>query len=131
MKIDKMPYASGTFTFSADQQINGTYDIDLSGSENPAFTVETASDEAGKSVAITFDGAVAGESGVFYPRSHGRPHQCGGEHFGSGWRQQDHHSLRKYHIDRAMLKAMLSQGRGRWFDYGWLGYGCGYRNRLW
>lgn len=64
VKIDKMPSASGTFTFSADQKINGTYDADLSNSE-PAFTVLDASDDNG-TVTITFEGATVGESGVFY-----------------------------------------------------------------
>lgn len=65
VKIDNMPSASGTFTFSADQQINGKYTADLSNSE-PAFTAADTSTESEKSVTITFDGATVGESGVFY-----------------------------------------------------------------
>lgn len=65
VKIDKMPSASGKVTFSADQKINGTYDIELSGSE-PKFEALAASTESEKSVTITFGGATAGEPGVFY-----------------------------------------------------------------
>lgn len=107
VKIDKMPYASGTLTFSADQQINGTYDIDLSGSENPAFTVETASDEAGKSVAITFDGAVAGESGVFYiPVPTGDYTNVAVSISDQDGGNRIIIPCGNYHIDRAMLKAL-------------------------
>lgn len=60
-----MPLASGKVTFSADQRINGTYDVELSGSE-PKFEAAAASTESEKSVTITFEGATAGESGVFY-----------------------------------------------------------------
>lgn len=65
VKIDKMPLESGKVTFSADQKINGTYDIELSGSE-PKFKAVAASTESEKSVTITFEGATTGESGVFY-----------------------------------------------------------------
>ena len=66
VKIDKMPSASGTFTFSADQKINGTYEgIRLSATE-PEIEATDPSTESEKSVTITFDGATVGESGVFY-----------------------------------------------------------------
>lgn len=65
VKIDKMPSVSGKVTFSADQRINGTYDVELFGSE-PKFEAAAASTESEKSVTITFEGATAGESGVFY-----------------------------------------------------------------
>lgn len=109
VKIDKMPSASGTFTFSADQNIYGTYHIDLSGSENPAFTVDAAlsAGTTGKSVTITFDGATVGESGVFYiPVPTGDytnvtvsvSDQDGGNKISI--------PCGNFHIDRAMLKAL-------------------------
>ncbi len=99
VKIDKMPSASGTFTFSADQKINGTYDANLSNSE-PAFTAVNASDGDG-TVTITFEGATVGESGVFYvPVPTGDytnvTVSVGGMSIPCG----------NFQIDRAMLKAL-------------------------
>lgn len=65
VKIDEMPSASGKVTFSADQKINGTYDVELSGSE-PKFEAVAASTESEKSVTITFEGATTDAPGVFY-----------------------------------------------------------------
>lgn len=65
IKIPKMP-SSGTLTFTTDQKITGEFTADLSaGDAEPALSTVDASG-SGNSVTITFSGATADASGVFY-----------------------------------------------------------------
>lgn len=64
IKIPKMP-ASGTLTFSTDQQITGEFTTDLSASGEPVLSTAVASG-SNNSVEIKFSNATADASGVFY-----------------------------------------------------------------
>lgn len=65
IRIDKMPYESGTLTVSADQQLSGDFSVDLS--ESDAAIATKAPDVAvDKQVTFTFSGATKNGVGVFY-----------------------------------------------------------------
>ncbi len=66
IRIDKMPFTSGTLTVTADQQLSGNFTVsDLTAT---APVIATSSTEAAddKQVTFTFSGATADGVGVFY-----------------------------------------------------------------
>ncbi len=65
IRIDAMPYESGTLTVSADQQLSGNFKVNLSAGAQVLTTGETTTD-ADKQVAFTFSGATKDGIGVFY-----------------------------------------------------------------
>ena len=65
IRIDQMPYTSGTLTVTADQQLSGDFTVDLS-ADNPEMTTASTETEDNKQVTFTFSGAKAGDVGVFY-----------------------------------------------------------------
>lgn len=78
IKIEKMPVASGTLTFSTDKAINGDFTADLANNNsdepklaaesNEATTANTddTNTDGTKKVTIEFSGATQGTPGVFY-----------------------------------------------------------------
>ena len=65
IRIDQMPYTSGTLTVSADQKLSGDYTVDLS-TDNPELTTTSPATDSEKQVVFTFSGATDGGVGVFY-----------------------------------------------------------------
>ena len=65
IRIDQMPYTSGTLTVSADQQLSGNFAVDLS-AETPEIATASTGTEINKQVVFTFSGATADGVGVFY-----------------------------------------------------------------
>ena len=65
IRIDKMPYTSGTLTVTADQQLSGDFTVDLS-ADNPEMTTASTETKDNKQVTFTFSGAKVGDVGVFY-----------------------------------------------------------------
>lgn len=65
IRIDQMPYTSGTLTVSADQQLSGNFAVDLS-AESPEIATASTGTEANKQVVFTFSGATAHGVGVFH-----------------------------------------------------------------
>ena len=63
LKVDKMPSTDGKVIVTADQQLYGTYTVDLSGTE-PVY--ETGTDASRNRVVFTFTAAEKGNPGVFY-----------------------------------------------------------------
>lgn len=64
IKIEKMPVTSGTLTLTSDKAIAGTFEVDLN-TDNPSITSTNKSSE-NNTVSISFSGATAEQSGVFY-----------------------------------------------------------------
>ena len=63
LKVDKMPSTDGKVIVTADQQLYGTYTVDLSGTE-PVY--ETGTDASRNRVVFSFTAAEEGNPGVFY-----------------------------------------------------------------
>lgn len=62
--VDKMPAASGTITVSADQQLAGDFEVDLS-AETPVMTTTKGSD-GNNEVTFYYNNATTGSVGVIY-----------------------------------------------------------------
>ena len=66
IRIDNMPFASGTLTVTADQQLSGDFTIaDLAATDPQIATDEDAFD-VDKTVTYTFEDATTNAAGVFY-----------------------------------------------------------------
>lgn len=66
IKIDKLPTGTDLkLTLTSDKKINGTYTVDLS-SNTPQIEAATSTDDAEKTVTITFSNNNENASGVFY-----------------------------------------------------------------
>lgn len=66
IKIDKLPTGADLkLTLTSDKKINGTYTVDLS-SNTPQIEAATSTDDAEKTVTITFSNNNENASGVFY-----------------------------------------------------------------
>ncbi len=63
LQVDNMFFSEGTVTVSSDQQLYGTYTVDLAGTE-PSYV--TGTDASKNTVTFNFTEAVAGKPGVFY-----------------------------------------------------------------
>ena len=66
IRIDQMPAAEGTLTVTADQQLSGSFEVDLSADEAKLATTSTDVNDADKKVTFNFSGATAKGVGVFY-----------------------------------------------------------------
>ena len=66
IRIDQMPAAEGTLTVTADQQLSGNFEVDLSADEAKLATTSTDVTDADKKVTFNFTGAETGKVGVFY-----------------------------------------------------------------
>ncbi len=64
IRIDKMPFAEGTLTVSADQQLSGDFKVDFASATE--MTPASTDTEADKQVTFTFSSATKGGVGVFY-----------------------------------------------------------------
>ena len=65
--VEKVPYASGTLTVAADENLAGKFTAKLSDTETPTcVNTEGNPTDASKTVTITFSGATVNSPGVFY-----------------------------------------------------------------
>ncbi len=65
--VEKVPYASGTLTVAADENLAGKFTAKLSDTDTPTcVNTEENPTNASKSVTITFSGATVNSPGVFY-----------------------------------------------------------------
>ena len=64
--VEKVPYASGTLTVAADENLAGKFTAKLSDDTPTCVNTEENPTEASKTVTITFSGATENSPGVFY-----------------------------------------------------------------
>ena len=64
--VEKVPYASGTLTVAADENLAGKFTAKLSDTTPTCVNTEESPTDASKSVTITFSGATVNSPGVFY-----------------------------------------------------------------
>ena len=64
--VEKVPYASGTLTVAADENLAGKFTAKLSDTTPTCVNTEENPTEASKTVTITFSGATVNSPGVFY-----------------------------------------------------------------
>ena len=64
--VEKVPYASGTLTVAADENLAGKFTAKLSDDTPTCVNTEENPTEASKTVTITFSGATVNSPGVFY-----------------------------------------------------------------
>ncbi len=66
IRIDKMPFTSGTLTVTADQQLSGNFTVSDLAATAPVIATSSTEAADDKQVTFTFSGATADGVGVFY-----------------------------------------------------------------
>ncbi len=66
IRIASMPAAEGTLTVTADQQLSGSFEVNLSADTPELATTSNVTNDDDKKVTFNFTGAETGEVGVFY-----------------------------------------------------------------
>lgn len=105
IKIDKLPTGTNLkLTLTSDKKINGAYTVDLS-STTPQIEATTSTDDAEKTVTITFSNNTENVSGVFYAPMPVGEHTLRLKVF-DGTNEKINAALGTFNITRKLLKRL-------------------------